>query len=110
MKKHLLFIFLTMNSLLYAIPKMIPIKTNLLDIEMSETLVTVKDFEEYLNKTGKYSVNHFESEMKSIIDEQQYIIREDLPAWGMTWLEAVDYCNWLSKENNPVMYFPKIAI
>lgn len=100
MKKYFTLSFLIMTNFLFAFPKMIPIKTNSLDIEMSETLVTVKDYEKYLIKTGKKSIIQFESEMKSVIDEQQYIIKEDIPAWGMTWLEAVEFCNWLSEENN----------
>lgn len=110
MKKELcIFIFLIFECLLFAKPKMITIKENSLDIEMSETLVTVVDYKEYLSKSKKDSLEHFESTMKRIIDEQKYVIRDTVPAWGMTWVQAVEYCNWLSEEENlePCYVFSK---
>ncbi len=110
MKKELcIFVFFMFEALVFAKPKMITIKENTLDIEMSETLVTVVDYKEYLSKSKKDSLEHFESTMKRIIDEQKYVIRDTVPAWGMTWVQAVEYCNWLSEEENlePCYVFSK---
>lgn len=110
MKKALIiFVFSIMNSFIFAIPKMIPINENLLDIEMSETVITVADYKEFLLDTENDTFVHFENTMRRIIDEQKYVIREDIPAWGMTWIEAAIYCNWLSNKEKltPCYVFSK---
>lgn len=110
MRKELcIVICAVIGSLIYAKPRMIPIKENSLDIEMSETLVTVADYEEYLKDTKNDTCRQFENSMRRIIDEQKYVIRDNVPAWGITWREAVEYCNWLSKKNGfePCYVFSK---
>lgn len=71
-----------------------------LNIEISETVITVKDYKEYLNETKEKPIDYIEQNMRRVIDEQKYVIDDDLPLWGITWTEAAKYCNWLSKKEN----------
>jgi len=101
MKKNIFITFLIINNILFAVPKMLPVKSDSLNILMSETLVTVEDYKEYLYDTGSLSdVQLFEHSMTRVIDCWDYKIKEEFPAWSMNWMEAAEYCNWLSRKNN----------
>lgn len=105
-KEKIILFMLLLNNALYSLPKMISIQNEeLLNIEMSETVITVSDYKEYIKKTNLCSIDDLESEMKRLIDEQNYCINDNLPLWGLTWIEAVEYCNWLSNEFNLEPYY-----
>ncbi len=79
-------------------PKMIEIRDekNNLNIEISETLVTMEEYKSYLVQTYSSQAENFEGW------EQEWLsveFQNDLPMCFLSWREAADYCNWLSEEN-----------
>lgn len=70
------------------------------DFFISETKITVSQWKNFINETKNGSVDYLESNMKRLIDNSAIIIEDDLPVWGVTYLEIVDFCNWLSEKNN----------
>lgn len=92
-----LFICISSCSASKMSPKMIRIKTEDLNVQISETLVTMKDFKEYIVANNISSLEDFES--KKIQSRDIYYeldFNDDWPVWDITWREAADYCNWLS--------------
>ncbi len=100
MKKKLFFLIgIIICNVLWSFPKMIKIKDkdNNLNIEISETLVTMKDYKEYLNDNKIMSEKEFEESKISQRDIYYKIdFNDEWPVWGISWREAVEYCNWLS--------------
>ena len=100
MKRNLLIItIILLSHILYSAPRMIPIVNEQIKLEMSETVITVGDYKEYMNQSGKGTWRDLENNIKRMIDERDYKCTEELPVWGITWLEAAEYCNWLSKKD-----------
>lgn len=102
-KKNLLcFMVLIICNTVWSFPKMLRIKNkeNNLNIEISETLVTMKDYKEYINDTKLMDLKDFE-EWKISQQDIYYKIEfnDEWPVWGISWRDAVEYCNWLSKKN-----------
>ncbi len=90
-------LFCSHNSI-YAAPKMKKIQNNDLNIEISETLVTMKDFKEYISSNNIQSIFDFERKKISECDIYYGIkFNDDWPVWYITWREAAKYCNWLSE-------------
>ena len=92
-----LFVCLCSCSTKNVSPKMIKIKNDDLNILISETLVTMKDFKEYIVANNIKTVEDFESKKirsRDIYYEMKF--NDDWPVWDVSWREAADYCNWLS--------------
>lgn len=77
-------------------PKMIKIKNEEVNIQISETLVTMKD---YIIANNIDSIEDFERRKIRSRDIYYDIdFNDEWPVWDITWREAADYCNWLSKK------------
>lgn len=69
------------------------------DFFISETKITVAQWKEYLNEINKASDDYFKSNMQRLVDNRTFEIKDNYPVWGLTYLQIVDFCNWLSKKN-----------
>ena len=75
-------------------------------LEVSEHKITVGEWEEYLQAAKKDStdyfdtVAYFEHNLMRFYDAYQEKIVYAWPVWGLTWCQAVEYCNWLSEKEN----------
>ncbi len=70
------------------------------DFFMSETKITVAQWSEYIKDANKGSLNSVYSKMKRIIDERDVKIEDSFPVWGITYVQAAEFCNWLSDKKN----------
>ena len=95
---------------IYSFPKMvkIPSSTYIYDnkeytfesVEVSEHKTTVGEWKNYLNSTNKNSLADFEHELRRVTDSLQGRINCLWPVFGITWLDAAEYCNWLSEKEH----------
>lgn len=67
-----------------------------LNLEISETLVTMEEYKSYLVQTYSSKAEHFEGWAQEWIGGK---FQKDWPVCFVSWREAADYCNWLSNEN-----------
>lgn len=93
-------IVIFLNSFMFAKPKMIEIKDekNNLNIEISETLVTMKEYKEYLSEKNPNKLEDFEQKKIRFTNYIPVEFENNWPVWGITWRDAADYCNWLSEK------------
>ncbi|MBP5328536.1 MAG: SUMF1/EgtB/PvdO family nonheme iron enzyme [Spirochaetaceae bacterium] len=86
------------DSIKPLLPKMIEIRDekNNLNIEISETLVTMEEYKLYLVQTNPSRAENFESWAKEFNDGTEF--QKDCPMCFLSWREAAEYCNWLSNE------------
>ena len=86
------------NAIKPLFPKMIEIRDekNNLNIEISETLVTMEEYKLYLVQTNPSRAENFESWAKEFNDGTEF--QKDCPMCFLSWREAAEYCNWLSNE------------
>ncbi len=67
---------------------------------VSETKITIGEFKKYLEETNVIDVDYFYHNQKRIIDNHNVELKDSYPAWGVTYEEIADYCNWLSEKEN----------
>lgn len=84
-------------------PKMIEIREekNNLNIEISETLITMEEYKSYLVQNNSFQADYFENwaaDKMNFTDAADY--QKDWPVFSVSWREAAEYCNWLSREND----------
>jgi formylglycine-generating enzyme required for sulfatase activity len=70
------------------------------NFQISKNLVTNLDFNEYLNSTGKQKMFPVHQKMSEV----DYF--DDFPVVNLNWFDAIDYCDWLSKEINLQITLP----
>ena len=101
-------IFICINIQVWSIPNMKDIPGGTVTKEnvtisvpsfyVSETKITVGDWKEYLKISKVSSIENFERNACRVIDTYNAEIQDDYPVWGITWVEAILYCNWLSEQ------------
>ena len=86
------------DSIKPLLPKMIEIRDekNNLNIEISETLVTMEQYKSYLTQKDPSRAEYFEIWASDANDGIEF--QKEWPMWLLTWRDAAEYCNWLSKE------------
>ena len=109
MKRILMFLILFNTINLFALPKMkfIPEgKYNYDDTEItqegfyiSETKITVAQWKEYLIDTKNEAINEIDYKMRNCVDNRSLQIEDNYPVWALSYLQIVDFCNWLSEKN-----------
>lgn len=67
---------------------------------ISETKITVGQWEEFLAERNSDSVNNQILKMQQIVDDRDSRIDDSFPVWGLTYLQITEFCNWLSLKNN----------
>lgn len=67
---------------------------------VSETKITIGEFKKYLEETNVIDVDYFYHNQKRIVDNHSIELKDSYPAWGVTYEEIADYCNWLSEKEN----------
>lgn len=75
-------------------------KTTISPFHIASKMVTVREWSSYLEKTKKDASQWQRSLLISLDDYSLTSVDADWPAWNISWLEAIEYCNWLSIENN----------
>ena len=99
-------------------PKMIEIhdEKHNLNLEISETLVTVEEYKNYLILAEPSGESYFEKWADDVIGwTNGRSFQDDWPIFFISWESATEYCNWLSIRENlqPVYshdFFDKIVI
>lgn len=96
----LILFFVIFSSCMFSKPKMIEIKDekNNLSIEISETLITMKEYKEYLSERNPNKLEDFEQKKIRFTNYIPVEFENNWPVWGITWRDAADYCNWLSEK------------
>jgi formylglycine-generating enzyme required for sulfatase activity len=80
-----------------------PVWGNSIQIEMdgffiSDRELTVSDWKKYLSTTGyNYNWSRSNHSLSPNSSPNTLIENDDWPMYNVTWLEAVEYCNWLSR-------------
>lgn len=87
-----------------------PHKVTLSSFYICEHEVTVKEYKEYVKATGKQMPDIPNQEwMDTHLDTKKYYVSSGKKWWGwedlypmhnVTWYNAVDFCNWLSKKES----------
>lgn len=86
-------------------PKMVTVQEGNLNIQISETLITFKEYDIYLKEKGNSHSEDFSRRMKQKIDNNKYEFISEIPIWGTSWIESIEYCNWLSLKQNLEPYY-----
>jgi len=95
------------NSIKPLFPKMIEVRNekNDLNIEISETLITMEEYRSYLLDTNPRDADMFEIWAKDLYGQPEYI--QDWPIRFVWFKDIINYCNWLSRRNRlaPVYFY-----
>lgn len=70
------------------------------EIEVSKYKISIEEWEEYLRFNNSNLIDRYEHEVRRIIDSLQEEIIQSWPAFGVTFAEVAEYCNWLSEKEN----------
>lgn len=102
-------LFFLTCSYLYPSPRMMHIPNGLLKIrdnqysisefEVSDTKITIADWEEYIYETNKTSIKDFENQLCKSLDSSLIKIDKNWPVFEITWTDAAKFCNWLSEKD-----------
>jgi formylglycine-generating enzyme required for sulfatase activity len=74
-----------------------PHKVTLDDFYMAKYLVTVVEWKEFLAEMG-YSYD-WDWQGMDMLPFREIVPTDDCPAQGLNWYYAVEYCNWLSRQD-----------
>ena len=99
-------------------PKMIEIhdEKHNLNLEISETLVTVEEYKNYLIQAESSGESYFDKWADDVIEwANGRGFQDDWPIFFISWESATEYCNWLSMRENlqPVYshdFYDKIVV
>lgn len=69
------------------------------DFYISKTKITVGQWKEFLADKNVNSATNLIPKMQQVVDDRELKIDDGFPVWGLTYLQIIDFCNWLSEKN-----------
>ena len=67
---------------------------------ISKKMVTLQEWSAYLKSSKKDNIRWQNEVLSSLDDYSIKQVQTEWPAWEISWIEAIEYCNWLSKQEN----------